>query len=83
MDKTTFTALASIAGNEFDLDSEFAIVSDDSIAQTSIAKIIYSSGTGNLFYNQNGVDTGFGTGSQFATLASVPTITENDFILQV
>jgi hypothetical protein len=44
--------------------------------------LIYSSSTGNLFYNQNGAAAGLGAGSQFATLSANLALTANDFLLQ-
>jgi Ca2+-binding RTX toxin-like protein/uncharacterized protein YegL len=82
LDKTTFTALTSIAGDGFNIGSEFAVVGSDAAAATASAFIVYSSGTGNLFYNQNGVTTGLGSGEQFATLSGIPALSANDFVLQ-
>ena len=73
LDKTTFAALQSIAGNGFSIASEFAVVADDIAAAVSTAFITYSAATGNLFYNQNGAAAGFGTGAQFATVNTAPT----------
>jgi Ca2+-binding RTX toxin-like protein len=82
LDKTTFTALTSIAGNGFNLASEFAVVGTDAAASTSNAFIVYSSETDNLFYNQNGVTSGFGSGAQLATLSGITTLSPSDFELQ-
>jgi Ca2+-binding RTX toxin-like protein len=79
LDKTTFTALSSIAGIGFSTASEFAVVSQDSLAATSKAFIVLSSGTGNLFYNQNGLEAGLGNGSQFATLTDITSLTAGNF----
>ncbi|MGL5074527.1 MAG: hypothetical protein ACRDBG_01625, partial [Waterburya sp.] len=65
--------------------NEFAVVDSDQAAATAEALIVYSSGTGNLFYNQNGVTADFGSagsGGQFATLSETPTLSATDFILQ-
>jgi hypothetical protein len=35
-----------------------------------------------LYYNQNGIPLGFGSGGQFATLTGAPTLTATDFIVQ-
>lgn len=61
LDKTTFTTLGSVVGGGFSLANEFAVVGSDSAAATVDAMIVYSSETDNLFYNQNGVTTGFNT----------------------
>jgi Ca2+-binding RTX toxin-like protein len=82
LDKTTFTALTSIAGNGFNLASEFAVVGSDAAASTSSALIVYSSESDNLFYNQNGVTSGLGSGAQLATLSGITTLSANDFELQ-
>jgi Ca2+-binding RTX toxin-like protein len=78
---TTFNKLASTAGAGFNAATDFAVVDTDALAATNAAFITYSSGTGRLFYNQNGATSGFGTGAQFATLTGSPVIDENDFIV--
>jgi Ca2+-binding RTX toxin-like protein len=83
LDLTTFTALTSIAGNGFSVASEFAVVSSNIAVATANALIVYSSGTGNLFYNQNGSATGLGAGDQFNTLSNIPGLNTDDFVLQV
>jgi Ca2+-binding RTX toxin-like protein len=82
LDKTTFTALTSIVGGGFSLASEFAVVGSDAAASTASALIVYSSETDNLFYNQNGVTNGLGSGAQFATLNGIATLSASDFELQ-
>jgi RHS repeat-associated protein len=74
LSKTTFTAVTN--------NTDFAIVSSDGAAAISGAAIVYSSGTGNLFYNQNKLDAGFGTGGQFANLTNIPIFTQSDLIVQ-
>jgi Ca2+-binding RTX toxin-like protein len=83
LDKRTFTALASTAGNGLSLAKEFAIVGSDAAAATSSALIVYSSASGSLFYNQNASLAGFGTGAQFATLTGIPVISASDFVISV
>ena len=56
----------------------FASVTTDLAAANSSASIVYNSVNGNLFYNSNSSDTGFGTGGQFAILSTRPTLTGND-----
>jgi Ca2+-binding RTX toxin-like protein len=83
LDKATFTALTSAAGDWSNTSNEFAIVANDSLAETSAQLIVYSSGTGNLFYNQNGATTGLGSGGgQFADLSDTPTLVASDFTIQ-
>jgi Ca2+-binding RTX toxin-like protein len=51
----------------------FDTVASDVLAATNTAKIVYSSGSGNLFFNENGAAAGFGTSSgQFAILQNKP-----------
>jgi Ca2+-binding RTX toxin-like protein len=83
IDRTTFTALTSAAGNGFSVASEFAVVSSDADAATTGALITYSSATGNLFYHQNGSAAGLGSGAMFATLSSSPALTVADFVIQM
>jgi Ca2+-binding RTX toxin-like protein len=74
---TTFSAL-----NPAFNPSDFAIVQTDSAARTVSAKIVYSEGTGNLFYNQNGADLGFGAnGGVFAIFTGLPDLVASDFFI--
>jgi Ca2+-binding RTX toxin-like protein len=82
LDKTTFTVLNSAASNGFSVAGEFASVADNAAAAVSTAYIVYSRGTGSLFYNQNGSASGLGTGGEFANFSSLPNLTATDFILQ-
>lgn len=78
--KTTFE-LTSAVGNAFSVATEFASVTTDLLAKGSAAKIVYSSETGNLFYNANGTAQG---GEAIVTnLASRPTsLIATDFIIE-
>jgi Ca2+-binding RTX toxin-like protein len=79
--QSDFSALKSAVGGNL-IASEFAIVTSDSQAGASSAKIVYNSSTGNLFYNPNGATGGFGTGGQFATLSGSPdTLSRKDFLV--
>jgi Ca2+-binding RTX toxin-like protein len=82
LSKTTFSALTSIIGTGFSDASEFAVVSSDAAAGTAVAKIVYNSGNGKLFYNQNGATAGVGTGGNFAVLTANPALSANDFVIQ-
>jgi Ca2+-binding RTX toxin-like protein len=82
LDKTTFTALKSVAGSGFSVAADFASVVDDAAVATNGAFVVYSRATGNLFYNQNGISAGLGSGAQVATLAGMPALTANDFLIQ-
>lgn len=81
LSKSVFRALTSLPGRGISVSSEFAVVNDDNAAANSAALIVYSSGTGNLFYNQNGTAPSLGTGGQFVTLTERPTLEAGNFIL--
>jgi Ca2+-binding RTX toxin-like protein len=81
LSKSVFASLTSFVGQGFSVASEFAVVEDDDLAGTSNGLIVYSSSSGSLFYNQNSTDAGFGTGGEFAILATAPTLTANNFSL--
>jgi Ca2+-binding RTX toxin-like protein len=81
LDKTTFTALNSVAGNGFSAASDFALVANNNLVAGSSAFIVYSLATGDLFYNQNGSEAGLGTGAQFATIVGTPVISSADFTI--
>ncbi|MBD2342645.1 choice-of-anchor Y domain-containing protein [Anabaena subtropica] len=76
LDKASFTALT-----DFSVGSEFATVSNDTLVAISDALIVYSSGSGRLFYNENGSTAGLGSGAHFATVSGAPTLTANDFVI--
>ncbi len=61
--------------------NEFVAVTDDATAMTREELIVYSTSTGNLFYNENGTASGFGEGGQFATLVGQPELIAEDIIL--
>jgi hypothetical protein len=86
LDKTTFTALKSLAGQGFSVASEFQVVTTDQEASTSTALIVYNKTNGNLFYNSNGSDVGFGAtatnGGLFANLANTPCLTARAFSIR-
>jgi Ca2+-binding RTX toxin-like protein len=63
----------------FGVPLTFATVAIDSAAEASSASIVYSSATGNLFYNPNNAASGFDTGGQFATLTNKPALNRKDF----
>jgi Ca2+-binding RTX toxin-like protein len=81
LDKGSFTALQSVAGSGFSVDTEFAVVTDDQAADISDAFIVYNSTNGSLFYNQDGATAGFGDGGQFAALGGSPGVVANNFVL--
>jgi cysteinyl-tRNA synthetase, unknown class len=58
---------------------DFAIVENKMMASRSSAAIVYDSTSGNLFYNSNGTDRGFGDGTTIAKLSSQPNLSASDF----
>jgi serralysin len=56
--------------------NNFIAVADDAAVATAIATIVYSRGTGNLFYN-----SGIAAGVQFAQLGTGLTLSQNDFLV--
>lgn len=80
--KGSFTSISSTAGTGFSELGEFAIVTSDDEAAISTADIVYNSVNGNLFYNANGGNPGFGTGALWLTLAGAPTLVATDFIIE-
>ncbi|WP_013334454.1 SBBP repeat-containing protein [Gloeothece verrucosa] len=81
LSKQTFTALSSSVGKGFSNADEFAVVSKDFQAATSKAKIIYSAGSGKLFYNTNGAASGLGDGGVFAQLTGAPNLSGDSIII--
>ena len=81
LDVTVFTALTSAIGGSLSA-SEFAVVNSVEEAAISDALIIYGANSGNLYYNANGSEDGFGSGAQFATIADAPTLEADNFVIQ-
>ena len=81
LDVTVFAALTSADGGTLSA-SEFAVVNSAEEAALSDATIVYGANTGNLYYNPNGVEGGFGNGAQFATIEGAPTLDANSFVIQ-
>jgi Ca2+-binding RTX toxin-like protein len=80
LSKTTFGLAASVGGVMGAAD--FLVVANDAAITTQAAKIIFSQGSGNLFYNADGVTAGLGTnGGNFAVLTGVTSLTASDFII--
>jgi Ca2+-binding RTX toxin-like protein len=77
--KSTF-ALASTVGNGFTIASEFSSFTSDASAKSSSARIVYSSESGNLFYNPNGAALG---GEAVITTLSdrLSSLSASDFIV--
>jgi serralysin len=72
LSKATFPNL----GKDF-----FGTVTDDASVGSSAAAIVYNTSNGSLFYNPNGVDSGLGTGGQFASIFGQPTLAAQAFKL--
>ena len=81
LDTAVFTELTSAVGGGLSA-SEFAVVNSDEDAALSDALIVYGANTGQLYYNSNGAEAGFGDGSQFATIEGAPTLDANSFVVQ-
>ncbi|MGB7084591.1 MAG: calcium-binding protein [Phormidesmis sp.] len=81
LDATVFTALTSEIGGGLSAN-EFAVVDSAEAAALSDALIVYGANTGHLYYNPNGADAGFGSGSQFATIEGAPVLDTNSFVVQ-
>ncbi|EKV03054.1 hemolysin-type calcium-binding repeat protein [Leptolyngbya sp. PCC 7375] len=81
LDVTVFAQLTSAVGGTLSAN-EFAVVNSVEEAALSDALIIYGADTGNLYYNPNGTEDGFGNGAQFATIEGAPTLEANDFVIQ-
>ena len=59
--------------------AQIGFVNSDLEVETSTELIVYSRATGHLFFNQNGAQSGLGTGALFATLDDTPSLTVSDF----
>ena len=79
LSQTTFDKLESVVGKGFSVIAEFETVNGEKKAETSGAFIVYNQKTGDLFYNANGSQAGFGSGGLFATLEGAPELKESDF----
>ncbi|GCL40849.1 choice-of-anchor L domain-containing protein [Dolichospermum planctonicum] len=77
LSKATFSAITNAVGQAL---TDFGVVPNDNSVGASNARIVYSQGTGSLFYNSNGSTPG--GESKFAVLSD-PTITlvSSDFTL--
>jgi serralysin len=65
----------------FNAGTQFTSVATDALAAVNVAQIIFSTSTGNLFYNQNGTAAGLGAGGLFATLSGISSLTASDFAI--
>ena len=79
LSKTTFAAITNAVGQAF---TDFAVVANDASVDASNARIVFSQGTGSIFYNQNGNLIGSTAVFKFAYLGnSGITLSSSDFIL--
>ncbi|MDB9448817.1 peptidylprolyl isomerase [Dolichospermum circinale] len=79
LSKTTFSAITNAVGQAF---TDFAVVSNDASVDASNARIVFSQGTGSIFYNQNGNLLSPTAVFKFAYLGnSEITLSSSDFIL--
>jgi uncharacterized delta-60 repeat protein len=78
LSKDIFRALKGDEGTLNKLN--FAVVDNDDLVAKKAAEIVYSKGSGSLFYNPNGKASGLGNeGGIFATLTGLPNLSNNDF----
>ncbi|WP_413171279.1 beta strand repeat-containing protein [Anabaena azotica] len=79
LSKTTFNAITNIVGEAF---TDFAIVTDDDLVNASNARIVFSQGSGSLFYNQDGSVLGATAVFEFARLGNLDiTLSSSNFSL--
>ncbi len=84
LSKSTFTALSNSVFPTKLNSADFATVTNDTLAASSSAAIVYNSANGSLFYNPNGSAADFAeinSGGKFAQLdaTSFPTLTTASF----
>ncbi|MBN3888841.1 MAG: hypothetical protein HWQ43_06580 [Nostoc sp. JL31] len=84
LSKSTFTALSNSVFPTKLNSADFATVTDDTLAASSSAAIVYNSANGSLFYNPNGSADDFAeinSGGKFAQLdaTSFPALTTASF----
>ena len=82
LDQRTFSALMSDSGTGFSIETEFDTVTRNLNARTSNAFIVYNTKSGDLFYNPNGSELGFGSGGKFAKLTNTVSLSGDDFLLR-
>jgi cysteinyl-tRNA synthetase, unknown class len=72
---------SKLSPGQFLRPEEFEIVNSPQAAASSSALVVYDATSGDLFYNSNGSDPGFGEGDNIANLSNRPSLTAADFIL--
>ncbi|NEP45190.1 MAG: hypothetical protein F6K35_40610, partial [Okeania sp. SIO2H7] len=78
LDRRTFAAIESGAS----INDVFETVTSNAAARSSSAVIVYNSNNGNLFYNANGSEAGFGSGDRFAILSGLPELSGDNFLIR-
>ncbi|MBD2267379.1 M10 family metallopeptidase C-terminal domain-containing protein [Anabaena sp. FACHB-1391] len=79
LSKATFNAITNLPGQAL---TDFEVVGGDEFVNASNARIVFSQGTGSLFYNQDGSILGTGTVFEFARLGNPDiTLTSSNFSL--
>lgn len=78
LDRRTFAAIESGAS----INDVFETVTSNAAARSSSAAIVYNSNNGNLFYNPNGSEAGFGSGDRFAILSERPELSGENFFIR-
>ncbi|MFN9172062.1 MAG: beta strand repeat-containing protein, partial [Dolichospermum sp.] len=79
LSKATFNAITNLPGQDL---TDFEVVGGDEFVNASNARIVFSQGTGSLFYNQDGSILGTGTVFEFARLGNPDiTLTSSNFSL--
>lgn len=81
LDTSLFAALTSTVDGAI-ATGEFTVVSSAEEAALTEAKIAYSSATGALYYNSDGMTDGFGNGAQIATIEGAPILNMDSFTVQ-
>ena len=83
LSRKTFRKLSGTIGSSLNT-SQFATVTTDAEAARSSAIIVFNSGTGDLFYNPNGIRKGLRDGGHFASIEggiNVSNLSASDFVL--
>jgi Ca2+-binding RTX toxin-like protein len=91
LDNRNFTKINSVIGpnGEGSIGSNFVTVANDSLAGRQTAAIVYSIGSGNLFYNVDGATNGAANnglganGGNFAFLSSKPVLTASSIVIRL
>ena len=79
LSKATFNAITNLPGQTL---TDFEVVGGDEFVNASNARIVFSQGTGSIFYNQDGSILGTGTVFEFARLGNPDiTLTSSNFSL--